>query len=125
MNEQDYKTITPKDDKKPVKYRNYTTGADEDAITELITGASQVVVTIDPVTAQQHKTVNVDATSSIRLQRLLIERFVIEVDGKSDGIVAAIGELRGGARMEIVSALMKLTQPIQDRIGGGDDEKKA
>ncbi len=130
--DQDYKTITTPgqtgkpDTKHQVKIRNYTTGTDEEAIMELLMGANTTTV---ESTGQkdgagndiQKRTSVVDSSVTIRYNRLLIERFVIDVDGKSDNIVQAVLDMRRPDYKTVLDHLTKLTKDIG---GLGTDEKK-
>lgn len=121
----DYKSITPKISKQPVKYRNYVTGADEEAIKEIILSAS--TITVEVVDGKQQRHIKVDATAGLKQERVLIERFVTEVNGSTAGMVEAIYNMRREDKKEIIDELNKLIKPIMDEIEGtgGTDQKKA
>ncbi len=130
--DQDYKTITTPgqtgkpDTKHQVKIRNYTTGTDEEAIVDLLMGANTTTVEStgqkDSAGKEIQKRVSVvDSSVTMKYNRLLIERFVIDVNGKTDDVVKAVLEMR---RPDYKAVLDFLTELTKDIGGLGADEKK-
>lgn len=122
----DYKIITPKLSKKPIKYRAYVTGSDEEAVKEIILSASDIRVEVGKDGAQ-HRHIKVDPTANLKLERLLVIRFVTEVDGSNSGVVDKVYELLREDKNEVIAALNDLIKPIMDEINkeGEGDPKKA
>lgn len=123
--DQDYKLLTTKVGKQQVKVRNYTTGADEEAIMELLMSANVTTVETTGARDEHGKEINkrvstIDATVQVKYVRLLLERFVVEVDGKTEGVVPQVYEMRRDDFTLILEFVKKLTADI----GGLDEAQK-
>lgn len=118
--DQDYKVLKTPEKGHDVKVRNYTTGADEEAITDVITTSTKTRVEGEGDNAKTFTDVDVSLTT--RLTRLKVERFVISVDGKEEGKTQAIFDMRSKDYKHVIDYLEKLTKGL----GGLDaQEKKA
>lgn len=118
--DQDYKILTTPEKKHQVKVRTYTTGADEEAITEVITSSTKTRVEGEGADAKT--STDVDATLATRLVRLKIERFVSEVDGKTEGTTQLVFDMRTADYKHVV----KFVEDLTAKLGGlSPQEKKA
>jgi len=117
--DQDYKILKTPEKGHEVKVRTYTTGADEEAITEVITSSTKTRVEGEGKDAKTFT--DVDATLAGRLKRLKVERFVVSVDGKEEGHTQAVFDMRSKDHKHVVDFVEDLTK----NLGGlGTQEKK-
>lgn len=118
--DQDYKVLTTPEKKHQVKVRTYTTGADEEAITEVITSSTKTRVEGEGKDAKTFT--DVDAGLANRLKRVKVERFVEEVDGKAEGATEAVFNMRTADYKHVIDFVEGLTK----NLGGlSTQEKKA
>lgn len=125
IEDQDYKVITTPVKKQVVKIRNYITGADDEAINDILLNASTTVISADGTRDDKNKEIQkretkIDNLVELKYVRLLLTRFVIDVDGVTTGAVDAIYAMRKEDYDVIVKELKELTKSI----GGLDTTEK-
>jgi len=123
--DQDYKVINTPKGKAAVKVRNYTTGADEEAIMDVLMGANTTTVEStgekDAAGNEIQKRVSkIDATVQNKYDRLLLERFVISVNDNEQDAVKTIY----GMRSEDFHAVLDYVRKLTKNIGGLDEAQK-
>lgn len=121
--DQDYKVLKTPEKKVEVKVRNYTTGADEEALLEVVTKASDTTVEGEGPDAK--KSTKVDSGVVNELTRLKVSRFVVSVNGVEEGRVEAVYKLRTADYRYVVKFLDELTKDLIEGFGLEDEEKKA
>jgi hypothetical protein len=123
--DQDYKVLNTPNSKQQVKVRNYTTGTDEEAIMDLLMGANTTTVEstgekgADGKELQIRKSV-IDATIQTKYNRLLLDRFVVEVDGDAKDAVQRVFDMRRPDYKHVLDFITKLTADI----GGLNEQEK-
>ena len=116
--EQDYKVLETKEEKHTVKVRNYVTGADEEAIMDVTTGAMRTIVEGEGADAKSRT--EVDAGMSQKLNRTKVERFVIAIDDNEDDVVNRFYNLRRSDCKIVYDFLDTLSKDV----GANPDTKK-
>lgn len=118
MTDQDYKTLETKAEKHTVKVRNYVTGADEEAIMDVTTAAMRTIVKGEGADAKSET--EVDAGMTQKLNRLKVERFVIDIDGSEDNVVGRFF----GMRREDCKIVYDFLNNLTKDVGADADTKK-
>lgn len=123
--DQDYKIVTTPEKKVSVKLRNYTTGADDSAVSEVLAAANTTVIIRDGSVDEsgkpiQREEIRVAADVTDKLNRLLVSLFVVEVDGKTENVLDAVFNLRKKDYDYVSGVLMELA----NGLGGLDVAEK-
>lgn len=97
-----------------VKYREFVTGADKEAFDEEIASNTDITVTVG-ADSRQSQQIKVDARAQIKLNKIMVERFIEEVAGVAvSGEEARLKllELPADDYQQVIDALAKLTNSI-------------
>lgn len=125
--EQDYKIIETKANKHRVKIRNYTTGADQEALSE--EGADNMTTVNRVVDGKIVPETEINNALYDRLNRVKIARLVKEVDGRTEDMAARLYEFKTPDFDEVMKYIDDLTYAITMKAIGAKttdaDKKKA